>query len=39
MQQESTLDSAARQRLYTGIYDDCSWLINLTGKSADRHQD
>ena len=30
MQQESTLDSAARQRLYTGIYDDCSWLINLT---------
>ena len=27
---DTALDSAARQRLYTGIYDDCSWLINLT---------
>ena len=30
MQEESALDPAIRKKLYTAIYDDTSWLINMT---------
>ena len=30
MQQEASLDLESRHRLYTGMYDDCGWLIDLT---------
>lgn len=30
MQEESALDPAIRKKLYTAIYDDTNWLINMT---------
>ena len=30
MQEESALDPASRKKLYTAIYDDTNWLINMT---------
>ena len=30
MQEETALDAASRKRLYTAIYDDTNWLINMT---------
>ena len=30
MQKECPLDDAAKERLYTGIYDDTNWLISMT---------
>lgn len=30
MQEESVLDPAIRKKLYTAIYDDTNWLINMT---------